>query len=409
MVNRLFMPSWPKNFSEALRNKCLISVAWRFFIKRWFSILAHMNTKPHLHSFTPPFCPNFNCTAHFSSNFEAYVKNGLERTQKHPGFNQRFKCLKCGKGFSRNTFDLDFRKKLPGISEEILECSLRGMSNNSIASKLKVAEATVRNRLTYLARQSLLFEKEAIEDLKINEEVAYDGFETFTYDQYSPCYVNTAVGAESMFTYSTTFSPMNRKGRMTEAQKVKLNELIRKHKRYPTNSIAASSEYVFTLLANKTEGCLTLFTDEHLSYVKALKSVGSPKIKHISISSKLPRTTSNPLFPVNHLHRNYRHFFSSQHRETISFQKHEAGLMDKIQLMKVQKNFMRPKFARSSRRYPRAGQDSPAMYLGIAKKVLCFQDVFRQRRFKSHYLLDKVEENFFERRYNFSRRKIRYF
>ena len=359
-------------------------------------------------AFTPPFCPNSKCLYHQARDYRCYVKNGFERTQKPPHINQRYKCVHCRRGFSRNTFCIDFRKKKPGLGEEILACSLGGMSNNTLASKLKVAEATVRNRLTFLARQALLFEKETSVNLKITEPVAYDGFETFTYDQYSPCYVNTAVGANSMFNYSTTFSPMNRKGRMTQEQKEKLDELLKVHGRYPTNAITKASEYVFKQLKSRSEKALVLFTDEHLSYKKAIRNLRSLKVKHTTISSKEPRTPSNPLFPINHLHRNYRHFFSSQHRETISFQKHEAALMDKIQLMKIYKNFMRPKFTRSSKGDPLAGTNSPAMYIGVAEKVFNFGEVFKGRRFKTHYQLDQVEDSFFERRYEFSRRKIAY-
>lgn len=367
-----------------------------------------MRSKPICDLFTPPFCPNPECSHHHSTDYRSFVKFGVERTRKSPGFNQRFRCKSCGKIFSRNTFSLDFRKKIVMLGEEVLTCSLSGMSNNSLARKLKISETTVRNRLTFLARQALLFEKEKERPLVINEPVAYDGFETFTYDQYSPCYVNTAVGSNSLYTYSTTFSPLNRKGRMNEFQKNKLANLIRVHGRYPSDAITKSSEYAFKLLKKRAKKVLRLLTDEHLSYAKALKNIAIEEIEHTTINSKAPRTQSNPLFPINHLHMIYRHFFSSQHRETISFQKHEAGLMDKITLMKIQKNFMRTKFTRPSKNDPLSNKKSPAMYVGIADKVMEFSEVFPARRFKSHYPLDEMEENFFERIYEFSRRKIAY-
>lgn len=82
--------------------------------------------------------------------------------------------------------------------------------------------------------------------------------------------------------------------------------------------------------------------------------------------------------------------------------------MDKIQLMKVRKNFMRPKFARSSKSDTEADKSSPAMYVGLVDKILSFEEVFPQRRFKSHAELDGWEEDFYERRYDFSRRAIAY-
>jgi transposase-like protein len=367
-----------------------------------------MNQKCTQETFTPPFCPNTNCFDHICEDYTytQYVRNGWKYTQKPPGFNQKFKCTTCKKGFSYNTFSIDFRKKIINLGEEVLFSSMNGMSNSSIALKLQVSEATVRNRFKFIGRQSLLFEKYMHKDLVIRESVAYDGFESFTYDQYSPCYINTSVGSKSMYTYSTVFSPLNRKGRMTDNQKEKLKKLIKTHGRYPTTGISDSSEYVFKWLKSHTKGVLNLFSDEHQSYTRALKNISLENIEHTTINSKEARTATNKLFPINHLHRSYRHFFSSQQREAIAFQKNEAGMMDKIQIMKIYKNFMRTKFSRCSNYDPKAGTDSPAMYVNLADHVLSFNEIFKRRRMVSHHKLDHEELNFYNRIYDYSRRVI---
>ncbi len=311
--------------------------------------------------------------------------------------------MRCKIQFSTNTFGLDFRKKSGGLSENILHYSLNGMSNNSVARLLKVAEGTVRDRLKSMARQSVLFEKENFPK-KIREDVAYDGFETFTGSQFSPCYVNTAVGSDSMFIYHNTFSPLNRKGRMTNEQKIKNQELIKKHGLYPQSSVYEESIYVMKNLSDLAAG-RTLFTDEHKSYQRAYRSFKC-LMNLETISSKARRDSSNPLFPINRLHNLYRHFFSSQHRETISFQKHEAALIEKLQLMKVYRNFMNPKFVKKNKYDPHAHEWSPAMYVGVAKKVLNFDEVFGVRKLKSQLVLDSKEIEFMNRSYSFSRQKI---
>src|SRR5690606_4878661 len=199
----------------------------------------------------------------------------------------------------------------------------------------------VRNRITTMSQQSLLFEKENL-PTKINENVAYDGFETFTHSQFSPCYINTAVGSRSMFIYHNTLSPLNRKGRMTPEQKIKNQELIQKHGLYPQSSVYEESIYVLKNLSNLAPG-KTLFMDEHKAYQRALRSFDF-KMNVETINSKIRRDASNPLFPINRLHNLYRHYLSSQRRETISFQKNEAALMEKMQLFKIYRNYMNPKF-----------------------------------------------------------------
>ncbi len=254
----------------------------------------------------PPYCPNLRCLFHFGTNEKFYAKNGFTITDKAPFRNQRYKCTGCKIQFSSNTFKLDFRKRAANLSEKILHYSLNGMSNNSIARLLKVAEGTVRDRLKNMARQSVLFEKMNY-PTKIREDVAYDGFETFTGSQFSPCYVNTAVGSHSMFIYHNTFSPLNRKGRMTFDQKIKNQELIKKYGLYPQSSVYEETIYVMKNLSDLAAG-RTLYTDEHKSYVRAYQSFDC-LMDLETINSKARRDSSNPLFPINRLHNLYRHFF----------------------------------------------------------------------------------------------------
>lgn len=253
----------------------------------------------------PPFCPNSRCDFHKGTDLRFYVKNGFVPTHKAPFFNQRYRCKRCKIQFSSNTFKIDFRKKIISLSEPIVHYSMNGMSNNSIARRLKVSETSVRNRLRTVAHQALLFEKQN-RPPRLIEDVAYDGFETFTHSQYSPCYINTAVGKKSHFIYHNTFSPLNRKGRMSEEQKIKNLELIKKYGAYPRDSIFEESCYIMSELS-RIGADKQLFSDEHKSYARAYRAINC-KLLHKAISSKQRRDPSNPLFPINHLHQAYRHF-----------------------------------------------------------------------------------------------------
>ena len=351
----------------------------------------------------PPYCPNSQCVFHFGSEKKFYAKNGMTATEKPPFRNQRFKCNKCKIQFSANTFGLDFRKREVGLSKKILHYSLNGMSNNCIARLVDVSEGTIRDRLKIMARQSIIFEKNHYPQ-KINENVAYDGFETFTGSQFSPCYVNTAVGSHSMFIYHNTFSPLNRKGRMTPEQRMTNKKLIKKYGLYPQSSVYEESLYVMKNLSRLAAGH-TLFTDEHKSYQRAYKSFNC-QMNLKTINSKMRRDSSNPLFPINRLHNLYRHYFSSQQRETISFQKHEAALMEKLQLMKIYRNFMNPKFVKKNKYDHHAHEWSPAMYVGVATKIMTFEEIFGVRKLDSQVKLDQREIDFIKRNYPFSRKKI---
>lgn len=228
--------------------------------------LRTMTKNPHQLELIPPYCPNSVCPFHFGSDSKFYVKNGFAVTDKPPFRNQRFKCSYCQIQFSANTFELDFRRRKVGVYENVLHYAMNGMSNNSIGRLLKINEGTIRNRLRELARQALFVEKENY-PTKITEDVAYDGFETFTHSQYSPCYINTVVGSKSMFVYHNTLSPLNRKGRMTDEQKIMNRDLIKKHGLYPQSSVFEETIYILKNISAMGTG-RTLYTDEHKSYGK---------------------------------------------------------------------------------------------------------------------------------------------
>jgi hypothetical protein len=80
--------------------------------------------------------------------------------------------------------------------------------------------------------------------------------------------------------------------------------------------------------------------------------------------------------------------------------------MDKIQLMKIYQNFMRPKFVKKNKIDPHAHEWSPAMYVEVAKKVLNFEEIFGIKRHETQVQLDQKEKDFMKRVYPFSRRKI---
>jgi transposase-like protein len=352
----------------------------------------------------PVYCPNPGCKYHQGYKQHEFVKNGSVKTKKYPGVNQKFRCKECGRGFSSNTFSMDFRKRHIGLGAIIFDSISNGMTYRSLSRLVKINEHSIRRRVIDLSRQCQIQENILMKDRTIQEEVVYDGFEGFCFSQFQPCYLNTAVGKTSLYTYATTYSPLNRKGAMSEWQKKVNQELQEKHGKYPSDSVFNETEYIFEKLSQRSTEKLTIWTDEHKAYLRAAKK--NAKIVHKTVSSKRRRNPSNPLFAVNHLHLTKRHFNSSHRRETISFHKHEAGLMDKIHIIRVHKNFFRSKFTKKNKFDEKAAQESPAMKIGVADKIYHFSNFFRQREQKSRANFDKKETAVFERRYEFSRQVI---
>jgi transposase-like protein len=351
----------------------------------------------------PPYCPNPKCVHHQSFLWSAWIKKGTALTKKAPGINFKYKCKTCGRNFSSNCFKLDYRHRKIDLFEEVFKSSSQGLSNRSIARNLNVAENTVRNRIKHLSRQSLIRWEQFASHIKLSEAIAYDGFETFVYSQYDPNNINHAVGRNSLYLYDFSYSHLNRKGRMTSEQRKKMQKLDRKKGRYPTNRIRVQSLVVFNYLSsiNKSSLPIELYTDEHKIYKLVLKKdMPNHNLHHHTINSKKPRTTANPLFPINHLDMKLRHFLKSCTRETIGFNKNEMGLIDRYVLFAIQKNFLRSKFIKGKKE---TLTHSPAMIVGIANKIYSFKEFFRIRRTRFQVDLRQEWLKYYNRQIDHSR------
>jgi len=366
------------------------------------------NTKP---SFQPPFCPFEDCSMKDNPTLRFFWKFGRFRCEKNPRGTPRFKCKECQRTFSRSTFSIDYRKKIPHLHRQVFNGVLGCSSNSHLARVLGVSEGVVRKRITDLARYALLKSKVLEKGLTLQEPVVYDGFETFTYSQFDPCHINIAVGKNSLFNYYTCLSPLNRKGRMTKNQKKKLNQLEKKWGRYPTSAIREKTTFTFKnllkLLEKGDHTTLHLFTDEHKQYKLSLhRDLKGAPIEHHTVSSKKFRGPKNPLFPVNHQDLLFRHQLAACKRETIAFCKNESSLMERATLLKIYKNYMRPAFFRAKGKGPKDKEtSSPAMFLGLTDKIFDFNEFFKGRNPGRKSDLDSEETAIFNRKYPFSRRK----
>jgi hypothetical protein len=259
-----------------------------------------------------------------------------------------------------------------------------------------------------MARQLILKKYILEKNFELDEAVAYDGFESFTGSQYQPCYVNTAVCSNSLYTMLWTFSPLNRKGRMTNYQKIQNKKLHAKFGRFPKDAIKRQTGYIVKELISMSDRPLILHTDKHKAYTRALKEYGlQNNVIHITTNSKEKRDSRNPLFPINHLHMWYRHFLSANKRETIAFNKNAAALMDNITLKTMSKNYMEPKIYNRSKNNKKHNKISPAMHLNLTNEILTFDKMFDYRRTSKQITLKQEDENLYFRKYPYSWSKIK--
>jgi hypothetical protein len=306
--------------------------------------------------------------------------------RKDKSLRQRFKCLSCGKTFSDATFDMNYRFRRRGrLNARIFHAAVHSRSNRSIAREIKSSECLVRTRLMRLFRLGIVKHGHILDHISIGEEVAYDGLEAFAHSQYEPNNVNHVVGASSLFTYLFNFAPMNRKGRMSDRQRVYLEKIEQKQGRFDPRAIRVSTRRIFKEVVNRKSSKLSqvvIRSDEHFQYRKAMGDLEDRirnKIIHDTVSSKAVRNFKNILFAVNHVDLLIRKDSAAFARETICFAKKHSRMMHKYFLIACYKNYMKPQFVKKQVRNLTATTDSPAMKLEICDKLLSFRDYFQYR------------------------------
>jgi len=359
--------------------------------------------------FSPPFCPESSCINHLKERISGkfWIRIGWKELKRFPYISQRFQCKACETTFSASVFRLDYRQKVWGQNCEIFRLHRLGVSKRETAREIGHSERLVRTRLRNMARWAELKNFQLTEELKIEEAIVYDGLENFAFSQYDPNNINHAVGKDSLFIYDYNFAPLNRKGRMSPGQVTRKAELEEEHGKYPVDAIRSSTKRLFERLLGRCKNSLTLYTDRHYQYRKAVEiDLAEKPIQHFKVSSKIHRNFRNHLFAVNNIDLQVRHNLAPFKRETIAFSKHEIAMLDSFTLNAVYRNYMRPKFWGTHRSDPECSKKSPGMELAITKKILSFDDFFAERVFPTQVTLNEDAKARYNRQMPTSRREI---
>jgi len=295
---------------------------------------------------TPPFCPNRHCLFHTSppSGRSWYVRNGSYRSTLF-GPVQRFRCRQCGSGFSSQTFSLDFYVKRKVDYHTLLNHLITSSGIRDMARVLKVSRGTVTNRISRLARQAIAIHADLSAQLDLGEDLVADGFESFVLSQYFPNNIHILAGKASQFWIFSGYAHLRRKGRMTVCQKQR-NSLLQDRFTVGRTTIYHSfGELIQSVLELQTHSRnknIRLYTDEHFQYRRVMKSLPEEqrrRIRHVRISSRLPRTVGNELFSVNYLDREIRKDTAEHTRETVQFARSAGNSMERLAIYRLHHNY----------------------------------------------------------------------
>jgi len=323
--------------------------------------------------FQPPFCPWRGCPEHRRSEpgyrFRRHGYYSTHRRRRIP----RFRCLTCGRTFSRQAFSVSYYSKRPDLLRKVAAGLVAGSAFRQLARSFECAPNTVARISARLGRHAMLLHAESLTALrgKLIEPIVFDHFETFEFTQDCPFGIGTAVGAESWFIYAMDPAPHGRGGRRSPAQRRRLRSRPRREMR---GRYQGSTRRVLDglLAIHAADRPLDLRCDGHADYERAVAR--HPKrsriLKHTYVNprrgpkgsrrSRQAIERDRAMFPVDLLHKILRHSLAHHRRETLAFSRRLNAAMERMALMAIWRNFIKKRSER------RSNSDPPAVLLGLS-------------------------------------------
>ena len=316
----------------------------------------------------------------------------------------RFRCLLCGRTFSRQSFALSYYLKRPELLVPVAAALQAGSAHRQIARTVLCAPSTITRLSARLGRHALLLTSLALWHLQgqLREEVVLDHFETFEFTQDFPFGVATPVGRDSWFIYGLDPAPHRRTGKTSESQKARL---LRRPRRHLKGQYHASSRRVLETLLPLVPPTqpLRLTGDGHPAYDHAVQRPQARdrvRLRRFPNPQRGPKGTprtaaqverDQAMFPVDALHALLRHTLAHHRRETIAFGRRLNSLMERLFLATVWRNFVK---LRSERR---PDPVSPAMRVGLATERWSWRRVLAHRLFPKRLPVPEVWRQLYRR------------
>jgi len=320
----------------------------------------------------PPHCPHRKCESHADPQGWRAVKKGFFFREARPQKIQRYRCSRCGRTFSSQTFSPTYWLKRPDLLQPLLFRVLGCSAFRQIAWEFGVWPSTVQRQVERLGRHCLLLQRQLQPRGAPKEPLVLDGFRSFEYGQYWPFDVNLLIG-QSHYVYGFQDAELRRSGTMRPFQRRKRARLEQHYGR-PDPQATRKSVRELLQRALPVGSEVELDTDEHKAYPQALKRLSGRAVRHRTTSSKARRTPQNPLFPANLGDLLIRHTSGNQKRETIAFSKRRQGALYRIAIWTVVRNYVKP--ASVNRKLP-----PPAVSLGLIPRAMTISELLRERRF----------------------------
>lgn len=355
--------------------------------------------------FTPPFCPYADCSYHVEPPSDSWLHRYGFHSTKAFGTVQRFRCLRCGRTFSAQTFSVHFYAKRVIKLQKLDRLAAASMSTRALSREFACSCGSIVNRIDRISRQGIGLHSTLRRTATTAEPVCFDGLVSFDRSQYFPSDIGISITASSRFILGLSHATTRRSGCMRPAQKTRRDGLYA-GARFEKLAIERSFTEHLNMLERErvitTTEPLLLITDEKLEYERAfhkhrlyLNQSEDRRCAQLQVSSKAPRVYSNPLFASNYIDREIRKDQANHRRETACFSRRAANTMSRLYAYIVQHNY----FKRYLITWPVHRTETAAMMAGIEPRSVnrLRSRMYTRRTFLSHLRLDPIDLKIWEK------------
>lgn len=277
----------------------------------------------------------------------------------------RFKCRTCGRTFSRQSFRMDYRDHRPDLNRALFLLLAAGLGLRQCSRILALSLPCTQRKFRKIARHLRRLNRNLCGPLPAAPRLQFDELETYeTRRSTRPLTLGLLIERDSRFVVAARAAPIRASGPMPDRRRRALAEDEARFGRRQSRSRALVRHVLRrgAELAAHARSVL-LETDEKSTYpALARQAFGAERLLHLRTSSRLPRHTWNPLFPINHTEAMARDLTGRLRRESWLSSKRRWCLNLQLEIFAAYRNLVRPRFNRDRK--------TPAQLLGFLPRRL---------------------------------------
>ncbi len=325
--------------------------------------------------FQPPRCPHRPCRQHHSPEPRFYRRNGFYRASCRPQPIQRYLCRTCGRGFSRQTFRMDYRDHKPHLNAPLVRLLVSGVGFRQSARQLNLSLTCTQLKFRKISRHLRRLDLNLRGPLPPGSTLQFDEFETYEGERNTrPLSVPFLIEGATRYVLWAEAAPIRPRGRMSASRTQAIRASERRYG--PRKDLSARSIRRTLQRGADVTGHLNhivLHTDEKSIYPGIAKEVfGKNRLTHYRTNSKVTRDTLNPLFPINHSEAMIRDLTGRLRRDSWLTSKLRRYLDLGLALWGKWRNYVRRRF--------NFDEESPAQLLGFVPRRLRVTELLSWRQ-----------------------------